>query len=536
MNIFVTGGTEFIGKAFINRLIEELEPSDSVFILCEKKERFEDKRIVCLQGSLREIDYYKKELLMCHYVFHLAEIKEINNNPKEIFDKINYESTKKIVDILKKSNILKNFIYLSSIDVMNRTKNDNCKKPITKKNPLFSVSDYGISKIKSEEYILKNNIPYTIIRPCFLWGKNMKNLEPINRYVSLVLDNNYKIKYNYSGRFSLIHVENLADALIECINNKKCINKKYIAQTESISFGEIFRIIYYKIYKTKLLQRKIPLLKTIFSKYHFSSKIDFFKYHIDYYYAVDDDFKKDLLSGKNLISIKEKISDVINTNINLSGYYVIFGVNDDFCRELLKILSKNKKKVILVDYKFKKEIVNLYKEYQFINCNFLDNDDILSVCEELKEKQIFCIINNLNYINNEKFKDIEFEELETINKINIFIPLKIIKNLFITLIKNNSLIVNVIRDSISKDNNGIIYNSTKKYMSLWSKNLSKEIDNKVITYNYDNNISIEDEKLLNKTIKNKDEKKKEKIIKTKIISKTKKEAEELFNEINIILK
>ena len=75
MKILVTGGTGFIGKTFLEKLVPAIREGDRIFVLSRTNAYFKDKRIEVISGSLTDIKIYEKVLLECEYVFHLAGIQ-----------------------------------------------------------------------------------------------------------------------------------------------------------------------------------------------------------------------------------------------------------------------------------------------------------------------------------------------------------------------------------------------------------------------------------------------------------------------------
>ena len=123
MQIFVTGSSGFIGNQFIKELKAKLKNDDKVILLSRQIPEFNDPRFEYLIGNLEDIEQFKNIILNCEYFFHIAANATYGN--KEDYDKTNYIPTKKIVDILKKSDKLKNFIFISTIGAIDRHKKDN---------------------------------------------------------------------------------------------------------------------------------------------------------------------------------------------------------------------------------------------------------------------------------------------------------------------------------------------------------------------------------------------------------------------------
>jgi dTDP-4-dehydrorhamnose reductase len=94
---------------------------------------------------------------------------DLAEKEKEIAMKINFTGVSNIVDVAKLYKI--KIIHISTDYIFDGLKNEPYKED-DKPNPL---NYYGFTKLKSEEYIIKNYAKYFIIRSSWLYGKNGKN-------------------------------------------------------------------------------------------------------------------------------------------------------------------------------------------------------------------------------------------------------------------------------------------------------------------------------------------------------------------------
>jgi len=508
MHTFVTGASGFVGSNFIDELRGRLKADDKVFLLLRKERHFKDSRFVCVKGSLEDIEHtanLREVILGCDYVFHIAANATFGN--KEDYESTNYQPTKKIVDILKKSKKLKNFIFISTIGAIDRHKLDNCRLPLNKESIPSPKSKYGESKLKSEEYIQESKIPYTIIRPTWVYGKNMRQKSHINLFITMVCQKNIITRINFPGKVSLIHVKDLAKSLVHCIENKNVIGKIYFAETENKSMGDIFSTIYRKIYKNNISQfpTQIPILsfRGIIRRVHRVMPVPASNLFIDYLCAVDHDFKKDLLKKVEPIKFDKGVEDVISTNVLASGYWIITGANSGIGLALARKLKEQNKRLILVD----KDIGVISKEFKssiVIKADLSKFNEIEDVVKQIASYPIYCLVNNAGIGYRKSFHDISLEEIQKIIAVNIKAHLFLTKLLLEKLKKEGSVIVNI-ASSVAYNPlpNMLMYSSTKAFISNWSESLTYELKdtNKVITFspsgtntNFQGNSGVKKEK------------------------------------------
>lgn len=479
MNIFLTGATGFIGKSFLSNLLNVLGTEDRCFVLQRREFQFEDKRVVQLIGSFEEISQFRDDILNCEYFFHLAANPIFGSNLD--YDKVNYKPTAQIVDILTNSKRLRNFIFTSTIGAVDRAKDDNCKKPLTRNSPSNPTSSYGKSKLKSEEYIVKSGIPFTIIRPTWVYGKDMRANSHINKFVSMVYQKSFIPKLHFQGKVSLIHVEDLSRALVNCLNNDEIIGKIYFAETEALSLGSIFRVIYEKVNHNKIRQIKVPRFRLIFERLHNRIPLTVSNLFLDYLYAQDKDFKIDFRI-QNVKNIYEYIDDVISTN-TYNGYWIITGANSGIGYTLARRLDNLKKKLILIDKDTNN--LNLFKNQIVFKADLSSFAQIEKLARAICQFKIFCLINNAGIGFRGSLQDLIIEEIRKLIDVNICYPILFTKLILDNLIKNGSVIVNI---SSSVAYNPLpymsLYSATKAFLSNWSESITYELrkTNKIITF------------------------------------------------------
>ena len=63
---------------------------------------------------------------------------------------------------------------MSSIGAVDRKWGDNCRQILDNESNCYPSSDYGKSKLQSEQIIKDSKLRYTIIRPAMVIGEDMR--------------------------------------------------------------------------------------------------------------------------------------------------------------------------------------------------------------------------------------------------------------------------------------------------------------------------------------------------------------------------
>jgi short-subunit dehydrogenase len=289
-------------------------------------------------------------------------------------------------------------------------------------------------------------------------------------------------------------VDDLARSLTQCIDNKDVIGKTYFAETESKTFGEIFRIIQKKVHNKNPSMMPMPSFRGIVGRIHRFLPVPVNNLFIDYLYTIDDDFRRELLKDVKPVKFSDGVDDVIAANASASGYWVITGANSGIGLALARKLKAKKKRLILID----KNIDIISKEFKstekgesmqtymiIIAADLSDITQIRNIVNKIYDYPIYCLVNNAGIGYRKSFDAINFEEIQRIIAVNIEAHIYMTKFLLTKLKREGSIILNV-ASSIAYNPlpNMLMYSSTKAFISNWSESLTYELKdtNKVITF------------------------------------------------------
>ena len=227
MKCLVTGAAGFIGDVLVKRLIKE---GHEVKALLHKTipNKFE-KKAEYIYGDISEIESIKPFFKDIDFVFHCAAIVK-DYGPKNIFYKINLESTKNLAKLSEKFGI-KKFIFLSHI----RYESEK------------SISHYSKTKALAEQYLIEkyeqNGFPVIIIRPGNVYGPGATTW--VLRPLKSIQENRLYLIDHGNGIFLHTYIENLLDAIISALEEPEALGKT-IDITDgdnSVTWGEYFNTI-----------------------------------------------------------------------------------------------------------------------------------------------------------------------------------------------------------------------------------------------------------------------------------------------------
>ena len=203
MKILVMGGTRFVGKSLVEKLLSFNYDVD-IFTRGNKPNLHGTNLI---KGDRNDID----------------NLKKIGKTSYDIvFDISGREliQTKMLIENINTS--FKRYIYVSSAGVYK----DNFELPINELDPVDYQSRHK-GKLETEDWLINQKIPFTSFRPTYIYGPG--NYNKIENWFFERLYNLKEVPIPGDGSLitQLGHVSDLTDAMIKSFNYKNALNNIY---------------------------------------------------------------------------------------------------------------------------------------------------------------------------------------------------------------------------------------------------------------------------------------------------------------------
>lgn len=161
-----------------------------------------------------------------------------------------------LVRFCKQNNIP--FIYLSSAGAVY----EDSKSPISEKSSLNQSTFYGASKYIIEQYILKINLDYLILRPTNVYGRDLSNVNInqgfIENSIKQIISNKPINLFGSSPKYrDFLFVDDLVEIFLMLINNR-IMNK-----TINVGSGKVYELkeIIHQLYRLLNKEPNIEITK-----------------------------------------------------------------------------------------------------------------------------------------------------------------------------------------------------------------------------------------------------------------------------------
>jgi len=258
MKALITGATGFIGSHLAEKLFKRGYEVSSLVRKTSDLKWLEGLDIRLIEGDCSDKDSLNRCVEGYDYIFHLAGLTKANC--KDDFYSVNTKGTENIIEAVERCTPeIKRFIYVSSLSAFGPRVNSELPSEDHKPHP---VSDYGKSKLRGEEAVLKysDKVPVSILRPSAVYGPRDKEMFLIFKLIKSGF-----LPYWGDGYTSLIYIDDLVDAIMLAVEKEDAVGKTYFISDGMVYSNreiveEIASAMDVKVYKIKLPKSFLPAI------------------------------------------------------------------------------------------------------------------------------------------------------------------------------------------------------------------------------------------------------------------------------------
>lgn len=243
MKILVTGGTGFVGKGILSRLVQ-----DGHELVCVVRPGSEQKlagfptekgSLSLVPGDLFDPASLERAAAGCDAVIHLVGIIREKRSAGIRFERIHVSGTRHVVEAAKKAGVSR-FIQMSALGARPN-----------------AVSPYHQSKYAAEQIVQESGIPYTIFQPSVIFGPGDEFVNMLAELVRLPLT-----PVIGSGQYRLQPVarETVAEAFAQALVSEAAVNQTFeVGGPEQLTYLQILDSIGQALGKQRVRKLHFPL-------------------------------------------------------------------------------------------------------------------------------------------------------------------------------------------------------------------------------------------------------------------------------------
>lgn len=342
---FVTGAAGFVGRHLCRKLIDS---GMAVHALVRRPEAVLAQMGVKLWiGDLHDAELLRVAMAGSAVVVHCAGDAVFGNGPH--YHAANVELTRHVIGAARQCKDVQRFVFVSTIGAIDRSRQDDCLQPLHEDSPAFPVSDYGRSKLEAEKVVAESGLPYAVVRPAMVVGDDMRFDSHFAVFARHALAGSPLAWIAWPGRFSVVHVDDLARAIQVLATHESAIGKVFFCAGEAIAVNEFLDLCRPRAFRIGVSWTR-PILRLIVSWIPFSLKAMLFPA------LVASDARLRALGWVPEHSLVNALAGVIarerarhNPVMSPGGQTVVTGAASGLGRALVSRLAGRRDKLLLID-------------------------------------------------------------------------------------------------------------------------------------------------------------------------------------------
>lgn len=241
MKVFITGGTGFIGKFTVRRLIDSGHDCICLVRSTSKTSELEQLGAQVVIGDITDKKSLINGMKGSDALINLANLYSYWEPDAGIYEKINVLGTRNVLESALAIDI-KKVIHVSSIVIWGKTPD----KPFNEKSPIGEhTSEYGRTKYLGDkvawELFQEKGLPLVMIYPCAVMGAN--DSKSSGDYVRRLINGKLPIRGMESAVLTWVHVKDVAESITRALEKEDNIGEKYIIGKEQLSFKEFNNLV-----------------------------------------------------------------------------------------------------------------------------------------------------------------------------------------------------------------------------------------------------------------------------------------------------
>ncbi len=253
MKILVTGGTGMTGAHLLLKLVEK---GNAVFALYRNKSNIKNtkkifnyhksnadeffSKINWIEGDITDINSLNDAIKNVDYVYHTAATVSFIPSEKDRMIYNNVKGTANVVNACLRNNV-KKLCHISSISALGKSLKGVDVSENTERKGNLNVSDYGISKFRSENEVwrgIAEGLNAVIVNPSIIIGVgNWEHGSP--RMIKTVWNG---LKYYTKGGSGFVDVEDVANIMIK-LTEGEIVGERFLLNSENMPFRTVFDTI-----------------------------------------------------------------------------------------------------------------------------------------------------------------------------------------------------------------------------------------------------------------------------------------------------
>lgn len=238
MKVFVTGGTGFIGKRVVAKLVER---GDEVYALTRSvrsAEAVESLGAHAVRGELKNLAVLHEAMRGCDLVFHIAAWYALGIKDLERMSQINVEGTRNVLETAHQLGVPK-IVYVSTVAVFGDTHGELVDEQFFQAGPFLTHYDRTKWQAHYEVAVplIEKGAPIIIVLPGAVYGPGDQSL--IGEMMRQFYFRSLPFAPGKETALTFAHVDDVAQGLLLAASKGRP-GESYILAGPNLTLGELF--------------------------------------------------------------------------------------------------------------------------------------------------------------------------------------------------------------------------------------------------------------------------------------------------------
>jgi len=242
MRVFVTGGTGFVGKPTVRRLVEGGHEVRCLVRKTSRTDALEELGCELAYGDVTDKASVLDGMKGCEWVVHLANVYSFWEPDKSVYRRVNVEGTRNVAEAALEEGVSK-VAHVSTFVVWGKP----AQIPFDEETPVGPerFTAYAESKYEGDLVVWKlyreRGLPVVVLYPGGVMGAG--NPKSNGQYIQDLVKGRMPGMVFEDSTLTWVHVKDVAEAIVRALEKEGNKGEEYLVGKHALAMGELTRTV-----------------------------------------------------------------------------------------------------------------------------------------------------------------------------------------------------------------------------------------------------------------------------------------------------
>jgi len=242
MRVFVTGGTGFVGKPTVRRLVEGGHEVRCLVRKTSRTDALEELGCELAYGDVTDKASVLDGMKGCEWAVHLANVYSFWEPDKRVYRRVNVEGTRNVAEAALEEGVSK-VAHVSSFVVWGKP----AQIPFDEETPVGPerFTAYAESKYEGDLVVWKlyreRGLPVVVLYPGGVMGAG--NPKSNGQYIQDLVKGRMPGMVFEDSALTWVHVKDVAEAIVRALEKEGNEGEEYLVGKHALAMGELTRTV-----------------------------------------------------------------------------------------------------------------------------------------------------------------------------------------------------------------------------------------------------------------------------------------------------